>query len=181
MTKVDDLLTYAQAELGKPYVYGDEGPGAFDCSGLMQWIYGKIGVSLPRTAAEQQKFASPVSQPQPGDLVFWGTPAYHVALYVGNGKIIAAPQPGAKVQVQDVWGTPAGYGRIQGVGSILTPALGVATSAVSWTSDTVSSLLGGAKDIAYTSAFVALGLALLGLGAWYVVQPQVAKIGKQLL
>lgn len=116
MSKLGDLLGYGQAEVGKPYVFGAEGPNAFDCSGLMQFIFGKIGVNLPRTAAEQQKYATPVATPQPGDLVFWGGPAYHVAMYVGNGQVLSAPHAGANVRIQKIWGNPT-YGRVKGVGS----------------------------------------------------------------
>lgn len=98
-------------QIGKAYVFGDEGPNTFDCSGLMQWIFGKNGVRLPRTAAEQQRFAAPTKNPVRGDLVFYGYPAYHVGLYLGNGKMLVAPQPGMKVQVQNVYGNPT-FGKI---------------------------------------------------------------------
>jgi hypothetical protein len=169
VSKVDDVLAYAQLELGKPYVYGDEGPNTFDCSGLMQWIYGKVGVKLPRTAHEQQNALPAVEQPRPGDLVFWGRPAYHVALYIGDGKVIAAPKPGGKVEVEPVWGTPSGYGRVPGVGSALTPALGVITGAGSAVGEVVSSVLGGAKHIVLEAGFVGLGLALIGVGVYVAV------------
>lgn len=176
MTAVDDVIANAQMELGKPYVYGDEGPGSFDCSGLMQFIFGKIGVSLPRTAAQQQDWAQPVTAPAPGDLVFWGNPAYHVALYVGGGKVIAAPQPGSKVQVQNMWGQPAGYGRVKGVGSALTPAIGAVTGVASTAGSWVADALGGARHLVLEGAFVVLGLGLLGYGAYRVVAPQVGKL-----
>ena len=72
MSTVDNLLTIARTELGKPYVYGDEGPNTFDCSGLMEYVFAQVGIHLPRVAADQQKATSRVSSPLPGDLVFFG-------------------------------------------------------------------------------------------------------------
>jgi cell wall-associated NlpC family hydrolase len=109
--KIGSIIAAGMKQLGKPYVFGDEGPNTFDCSGLMQFIFKKNGIKLPRTAAQQQKVAKRVSKPQPGDLVFYGYPAHHVALYLGNGKMLAAPHSGANVRVQPVYGKPT-YGRI---------------------------------------------------------------------
>jgi cell wall-associated NlpC family hydrolase len=86
MSKVADLIALATTQLGKPYVYGDEGPNTFDCSGLMQYVFGLVGIRLPRTAAQQQKSVTRVASPVPGDLVFYGAPAHHVALYIGGGR-----------------------------------------------------------------------------------------------
>lgn len=108
---VSKIISLGMKEIGKPYVYGDEGPNTFDCSGLMQYIFKNNGVSLPRTAAQQQSVAKRVSSPIAGDLVFYGFPAHHVALYLGNGKMLAAPHTGANVRVQPVYGNPT-YGRI---------------------------------------------------------------------
>lgn len=94
-------ITSARAELGKPYVWGASGPDSFDCSGLTAWAWGHAGVNLPHSAAAQQGVGSPVSQSdlQPGDLVFFGSPAYHVALYIGGGLILHAPTTGDVVKV----------------------------------------------------------------------------------
>lgn len=103
MASVADILATARTALGKPYVMGAEGPNAFDCSGLVQWAYGKHGIKLPRTTWEQVKVGAPVarSQIQPGDLVFstWdgGKKPGHVGIYVGDGKLINAPQAGQPV------------------------------------------------------------------------------------
>ena len=180
MSKVDDVITWAQTELGKPYVYGDEGPNTFDCSGLMQFIFGKVGASLPRTAADQQAYATPVSSPQPGDLVFWGHPAYHVALYIGGGKIIAAPHSGARVEVENVWGQPAGYGRVPGVGSALTPVVGALTAVTGPIGDTVDNLLGKGRYIALEAVGVVAGLALIGFGLYRLAKPTVSRKVDQL-
>ncbi|NMH99996.1 C40 family peptidase [Pseudonocardia acidicola] len=92
-------LQAALTQIGKPYVWGGTGPDGFDCSGLVQWAFKQAGVTLPRTADEQSNVGTPVSQDQlqPGDLVFFYSPVEHVGIYVGNGKILAAPQPGETV------------------------------------------------------------------------------------
>lgn len=94
-------IAAAKTELGKPYVYGAGGPGSFDCSGLTAWAWGAAGVNLPHNAAAQQGMGTSVNQAdlQPGDLVFFGSPAYHVALYLGGGLIIHAPTSGDVVRI----------------------------------------------------------------------------------
>ncbi|TWP35493.1 NlpC/P60 family protein [Leekyejoonella antrihumi] len=101
----------AMRYIGVPYVYGGTSPAGFDCSGLTQYVYAQLGISIPRTASAQQASMQSVSNPQPGDLVFFGYPAYHVGIYAGNGEMIAAPKPGGSVQLQKIWDTPSGYGR----------------------------------------------------------------------
>ncbi|MGL5414096.1 MAG: NlpC/P60 family protein [Clostridium sp.] len=99
------IISYGEQFIGVPYVWGGESPSGFDCSGLMQYIFGHNGVSLPRTAAAQQECGTPVAKGnlQPGDLVFWGEPAYHVAVYIGNGQILVAPHTGAYVTVMNLY------------------------------------------------------------------------------
>ena len=103
-------LAYAYAQLGKPYRFGGAGPGSFDCSGLAMRAWGAAGVSLSHSAAAQQHQGSRVSLSalQPGDLVFWGSPAYHVGIYVGGGRVLDAPHTGTVVQIQAIWGSPSG-------------------------------------------------------------------------
>ena len=107
-------IAAARAELGKPYLWGGVGPDAFDCSGLMLWSWGLAGVRLPRVAADQQAWAVPVAagQVRPGDLIFYGDPAYHVTMYLGNGLMIEAPFTGAQVRIEPVAAGVAGYGRV---------------------------------------------------------------------
>jgi peptidoglycan DL-endopeptidase CwlO len=101
------MLRAAESRRGLPYVWGAAGPDSFDCSGLVQWTFAQAGISMPRVAADQARagVAVPVSQLQPGDLLFYHTdptdPGYisHVAIYLGNGWMIQAPQPGMDVQV----------------------------------------------------------------------------------
>jgi peptidoglycan DL-endopeptidase CwlO len=103
-------LTFLKAGLsrqGLPYVWGASGPNSFDCSGLVQWAMARAGIQMPRVAADQARTgpAVPVSQLQPGDLLFYHTdptdPGYisHVAIYLGNGEMLQAPQTGENVEV----------------------------------------------------------------------------------
>ncbi|MEV5143006.1 NlpC/P60 family protein [Streptomyces sp. NPDC052727] len=97
-------LAAARSALGRPYVWGANGPSGFDCSGLTQWAYAHAGVQLPRTSQEQ-RFAGrqvPLSQVRPGDLVVYRSDASHVAMYAGNGQVIHAPHPGAPVRYDPV-------------------------------------------------------------------------------
>ncbi|MFJ3230236.1 NlpC/P60 family protein [Streptomyces sp. NPDC086787] len=97
-------IAAARSALGRPYVWGANGPHGFDCSGLMQWSYARAGIQLPRTS-QQQRYAGrqiPLSQARPGDLVVYRSDASHVAMYVGNGQVIHAPHPGAAVRYDPV-------------------------------------------------------------------------------
>jgi cell wall-associated NlpC family hydrolase len=104
-------ISAASTHLGKPYLWGATGPGSFDCSGLTLTAYRAAGINLPRTSREQWYAGTHVDLGalQPGDLLFWATnladPAtiHHVALYIGNGQMIAAPHAGANVRVQPVY------------------------------------------------------------------------------
>ncbi|MCF3104232.1 C40 family peptidase [Streptomyces roseoverticillatus] len=89
-----------RSAVGSPYAWGASGPGAFDCSGLMQWAYGRAGVGLPRTSQAQRNAGRhvPLSEARPGDLVIYRDDASHVGMYVGNGQVIHAPYPGARVR-----------------------------------------------------------------------------------
>ncbi|WP_426569672.1 NlpC/P60 family protein [Streptomyces canus] len=94
----------ARSALGRPYVWGANGPSGFDCSGLTQWSYAQAGVSLPRTSQAQAHAGRrvPLSQARPGDLVTYRSDAGHVGMYVGNGQVIHAPYPGAPVRYDPV-------------------------------------------------------------------------------
>ncbi|MFF4395852.1 NlpC/P60 family protein [Streptomyces sp. NPDC001480] len=97
-------LAAARSALGRPYVWGANGPSGFDCSGLTQWSYAQAGVQLPRTSQEQRYAGRqiPLSQARPGDLVVYRSDAGHVAMYAGNGQVIHAPYPGAPVRYDPV-------------------------------------------------------------------------------
>jgi peptidoglycan DL-endopeptidase CwlO len=108
---VGTMLAAAMSRKGLPYVWGASGPASFDCSGLVQWSFAQAGIVMPRVAADQARTgpAVPVSQLEPGDLLFYHTdptaPGYisHVAIYLGNGLLIQAPEPGLDVQVVPVY------------------------------------------------------------------------------
>jgi cell wall-associated NlpC family hydrolase len=109
------VVADAQRYLGIPYVYAGESTSGMDCSGLVQRTFRDLGVDLPRTAAEQQKVGVPVdslADAQPGDLLFFGKPAYHVAIYAGNNELIESPEPGKKVHEVPIYQQPTSISRI---------------------------------------------------------------------
>ncbi len=94
------VVTLARAQVGAPYLYGGHSPKGFDCSGLVFYVYGKAGVSLPRTAEEQFGRLPRVQRQdlQPGDLVFFQIAGLlHVGIYIGDGTFIHAPETGKPV------------------------------------------------------------------------------------
>ncbi|MCX5194410.1 NlpC/P60 family protein [Streptomyces sp. NBC_00249] len=101
-------LRYAAEQIGKPYVWGAEGPASFDCSGLTSRAWEHAGRSIPRTSQEQWARLPrvPLEGLRPGDLVVYFPKATHVALYIGDGKVIQAPRPGAKVKVSPIAANP---------------------------------------------------------------------------
>lgn len=94
----------ARRAIGSPYVWGHAGPYTFDCSGLTQWAYRQAGVSIPRTSQAQAHAGRqlPLDQARPGDLVLYRSDASHVAMYMGNGQVVHAPRPGARVRYDPV-------------------------------------------------------------------------------
>jgi len=101
-------INYALAQVGKAYVYGAAGPSAFDCSGLTMRAWGQAGVALPHSSSAQSGSGPHVSMSdlQPGDLVFYYSPISHVGLYIGNGMIVHAANPGTGVVVSSVSSMP---------------------------------------------------------------------------
>lgn len=106
---------WACSQAGKPYVWGSAGPDSYDCSGLTQqaWLHG-AGVSLPHNAAAQKSVTARVSRANLsiGDLVFYYPDVHHVAIYVGNGWVMSAPQTGDYVRMKPIASSPINsYGR----------------------------------------------------------------------
>jgi cell wall-associated NlpC family hydrolase len=100
-------LDFAESQIGKPYRWGGAGPATYDCSGLTMVAWAKAGVSMPHSAQYQYDMTArvPISQLQPGDLVFFGTPTdvYHVGMYVGGGNMVDAPETGQDVMIQPIY------------------------------------------------------------------------------
>jgi len=98
------LLQAAESQIGAPYRYGGAGPDAFDCSGLVTYAHRRIGVAVPRTAAQQFAAATPVKRNElrPGDLVFFrleSRSVSHVGIYAGENRFVHAPQSGGNVRM----------------------------------------------------------------------------------
>lgn len=100
-TLAERAVRLARAQLGVPYVYGGASPGGFDCSGLVMWVYGRLGVALPHNAAALYSVGRSVSlaHMRPGDLVFFHGLG-HVGIYIGHGQMIHAPQTGELVEIE---------------------------------------------------------------------------------
>jgi cell wall-associated NlpC family hydrolase len=101
-------VRFAMAQVGKAYSYGAAGPNAYDCSGLTMRAWGTAGVGLPHSSGAQQGSGTRISESelQPGDLVFYYSPVSHVGMYIGNGLIVNALNPGAGVRVSGLHSMP---------------------------------------------------------------------------
>ncbi|MFB8198501.1 C40 family peptidase, partial [Kitasatospora purpeofusca] len=104
--RAESVIGYALAQLGKPYVWGGDGPTGYDCSGLVQQAFRRAGVELPRVADDQYAATTPITQDRlrRGDLLFWSDSGrasgiHHVGIYLGGGKFVEAPRPGKTVRV----------------------------------------------------------------------------------
>ena len=97
--------------MGVPYVWGGSSiPPGLDCSGLVYWAAQQLGLGWPRlTAAGYQSGSTPIpwGSATPGDLLYWGSPAWHVAVYAGNGQMIEEPKPGLSARKTAIWGSPS--------------------------------------------------------------------------
>ena len=108
----------AAAQRGDPYRYGASGPSAFDCSGLVYYVYTKqLGKKLPRTASAQRLATVRIAKAsiRPGDLVFFTSygRVYHVGVYAGSNKVWHSPRPGQRVQLSTIWTRAWVAGRVR--------------------------------------------------------------------
>lgn len=103
-----EALRFAVAQIGKAYEWGAEGPDTYDCSGLTQQAWASAGRELPRTSQEQWRTLPrvPLSSLRPGDLVVYFPEATHIALYLGDGLVVHAPRPGARIKVSPLAANP---------------------------------------------------------------------------
>jgi soluble lytic murein transglycosylase-like protein len=112
----DDVVTSAKKYLGTPYVFGSTDPDrGLDCSAFVQRAYADLGIQLPRLSRQQAEAGRPVASladAKPGDILAFDRPVDHVAIYLGNNKMIAAPKPGDHVKIQSVYEQPTHIRRV---------------------------------------------------------------------
>ncbi|GGU29368.1 C40 family peptidase [Nocardioides albus] len=107
--KIERAISVASQQIGDPYVWGATGPSSFDCSGLTQYAFSAAGIELPRVSRDQAAALPTVAndQIQRGDLMFWGSPVYHVGIFLrwenGQAIMLHAPKPGASVREEAAW------------------------------------------------------------------------------
>jgi cell wall-associated NlpC family hydrolase len=148
------VVADARKYLGIPYVFGGTNPKTgLDCSGLTQRVYADMGIKLPRTAHEQARVGKAIpslSQAKPGDLLAFHNPATHIAIYVGNGMMIAAPHTGDHVKVEKVYTTPSTIRRL------VSPQAATATTAAA-RPKSLNTGGGGLASVPYANLFLAAG------------------------
>jgi cell wall-associated NlpC family hydrolase len=117
-TLAERAVRLARTQLGVPYVYGGSSPGGFDCSGLVMWVYGRLGIALPHNAAALYAVGRrvPLGHMKPGDLVFFHGLG-HVGIYIGHGRMIHAPQTGERVEIEALG---ARSGAVEGARRVVT-------------------------------------------------------------
>jgi peptidoglycan DL-endopeptidase CwlO len=132
-TTGQQVVAEAKKYLGVPYLWGGTDPKrGLDCSGLVQLVYKNLGHDLPRVSYQQATSGTAVkgglANAQPGDLLAFGSPVHHIGIYVGDGKMIAAPQEGEVVKVQDV-GNPSVIRRVLPAESAAPAVAGASSTA----------------------------------------------------
>jgi cell wall-associated NlpC family hydrolase len=161
-TQAQTAVSQALSEVGVPYKWGGESTSGFDCSGLVQYAYGKAGVTLPRVAADQAKQGVAVTpaNAQAGDLLFFGSPVDHVGIYLGNGQMVDAPHTGANVRTESVnLSTCTAIRRV-------TTDSGAAAATSNWASNLPAAGKPYAADIATAAAQTGVSPSLLAAVAW---------------
>ena len=131
-TTGEQLIAAARSYLGTPYKWGGTDPATgLDCSGLIQVAAKRLGITLPRTAAQQATVGTEVkslAEAKPGDLIVLEN-GHHIGIYVGNGQMLHAPKTGDVVKVSKIWETPMTIRRL-GVTAATTAAVGLASAAL---------------------------------------------------
>jgi cell wall-associated NlpC family hydrolase len=149
----NDVVAAAKKYLGTKYVFGSADPAkGLDCSALVQRAYKDMGIDLPRNSWEQAKSGTKVDslkQAKAGDILAFGSPVHHVGIYLGDGRMIAAPKPGDHVKIEKVYDTPTHIRRV-----VDEVSAGAATSAAR-----PASLQGAGKlaSVPYADMFIAAG------------------------
>ncbi|WP_274519467.1 transglycosylase SLT domain-containing protein [Actinoplanes friuliensis] len=160
------VVDAAKKYLGTPYVFGSTDPAkGLDCSALVQRAYKDLGVDLPRTSQEQARAGTKVDglkNAKPGDILAFDSPVDHVAIYLGDNKMIAAPKPGDHVKIQSVYETPTHIRRVVGTEAAGGISASIAPAAVRPASLQNSTSLAG---VPYADMF-------LKAGAKYDVSPK---------
>jgi hypothetical protein len=127
------VVNAAKKYLGTPYVFGSTNAAkGLDCSALVQKAYKDLGIDLPRTSREQARVGTKVDSmrdAKPGDILAFDSPVDHVAIYLGDNKMIAAPKPGDQVKIQSVYETPTHIRRVVGTDVAARAATGAGTVA----------------------------------------------------
>ncbi len=111
----EKVVRFAMGQIGKGYRWGGEGPGGFDCSGLVAAAFRRIGIDLPHQSGRQQQRSRGISRGQlvPGDLIFFYRDLHHVGIYLGGDKMVHAPQFGERVRVDPIDSLPIhSFGRV---------------------------------------------------------------------
>jgi cell wall-associated NlpC family hydrolase len=115
------MIQEAEKYLGTPYKWGGAAPGAFDCSGLLYYVFNKLGIkvnvngqarSLPRVSQDQVLMGqrADIGSLQPGDFIGFGSDAHHIAIYLGNNQILEAPHTGAQVRIRSLGNNENAWG-----------------------------------------------------------------------
>jgi cell wall-associated NlpC family hydrolase len=148
-----DVVAAAKKYLGTPYVFGSTDPNrGLDCSALVQRAYRDLGIELPRTSREQARAGTAVdslANARPGDILAFDSPVDHVAIYLGDNKMIAAPKPGDHVKIQPVYERPTHIRRIVDTASPVSAAAAVRPAVLSGS--------GTLSGVPYADLFVRAG------------------------
>jgi peptidoglycan DL-endopeptidase CwlO len=116
--KGSSVIAVASRYLGVPYVFGGDDPSGWDCSGAVRYIFGQLGISLPRTSSAQYAATTRISRSEAvaGDLVYFfsGSHVYHVGIYAGGGMVYDSGRAGSVFSKRAIWTSSVAYGRVTG-------------------------------------------------------------------